>query len=389
MHRTSLLITLCVAAPSLAQTKVATVAAPTRLDWAFAVRGFGKDAGKVPAAYDSTKQKYQLYVPPAYKAKEAWPLIVFISPGNEPSGWSNLKKVCEREGVFFCSPYAAGNAVAPGQRARIILDSVDDVRRQFRIDPNQTYIGGFSGGGRMSCALAFSLPEVFAGAMPVCGTNPLTPPTYLRHRLQDRASVAFITGETDFNRKENEVYMHPWFEELSIRSRLWVVPKLGHGIPSEGVMAEVYAWLKEDLPRRRKDAQLRPLLVLKPDETPDAKEQAKRLVAAAEMELKHNDRIWFGVTLLQGAAQRWPNTDAGKSIRARLQDIQKDETLLEVISEQGSRDEVRSLSAQAKAFERFGQIDAAMAAWDILAKTYAGTPLAEKANQELKRLGKK
>ena len=61
-----------------------------------------------------------------------------------------------------------------------------------------------------------------AGVLPVCGTNSFNPPTYLRQRLQDRVSVAFITGETDFNRKENEVYMFPYFQELGIRSELWV-----------------------------------------------------------------------------------------------------------------------------------------------------------------------
>ena len=36
----------------------------TRLDWAFAA-GPGPDAAKLPDSYDSTRQKYQLYVPPA------------------------------------------------------------------------------------------------------------------------------------------------------------------------------------------------------------------------------------------------------------------------------------------------------------------------------------
>jgi len=64
--------------------------------------------------------------------------------------------------------------VPAGQRTRIVLDMLDDVRRHQRIDADQTYITGFSGGGRMACAIGFALPEYFGGVAPVCGTNPIS-----------------------------------------------------------------------------------------------------------------------------------------------------------------------------------------------------------------------
>ncbi len=188
-----------------------TVSAPTRLDWEFAVGGFGKGAAKLPAGYDSTKQRYQLYVPKNYKKEKPAALILFISPGDQPGAFKNWQQICETHGVFFASPFGAGNNTAAGLRTRIILDVLDDVRRQYSIDPDQTYITGFSGGGRMACAIGFALPEYFGGVIPLCGTNPITGPGYLRHRIADRLSVAFVTGEKDFNRKENEAYMAPWF----------------------------------------------------------------------------------------------------------------------------------------------------------------------------------
>ncbi len=116
------------------------------------------------------------FAPKGYQASKAWPLIVFVSAGDQPAGWNNWKPVCEKEGVFFCSPFAAGNPVPAGQRTRIILDMLDDVRRNFRIDPEQTYLSGFSGGARMACAIGFALPEYFGGIAPVCGTNPIIGP---------------------------------------------------------------------------------------------------------------------------------------------------------------------------------------------------------------------
>src|SRR5687768_5937605 len=78
---------------------------PTRLDWKFAVSGFGPNSDQVPADYDSKAQKYLLFVPKNYQPTKDWPLIVFISPGDTPAGWSNFQKVCEKHCILFCSPY--------------------------------------------------------------------------------------------------------------------------------------------------------------------------------------------------------------------------------------------------------------------------------------------
>lgn len=364
------------------------VRTPTRLDWAFAVRGFGKDAAKLPPGYDSTKQRYQLYVPKGYTPKKAWPLVLFISAGNQPAGWGNWKKVCEKEGVLFCSPYGAGNSTPVGQRTRIIFDTLDDVRRAYRIDPEQTYLSGFSGGARMACALGFALPEYFGGLAPVCGTNPLTGLTYLRHRVTDRLSVALVTGETDFNRKENEQYMGPWLKDLGVRSRVWVVPKLAHAIPSGAVLAEVYAWLRDDLKRRRADAKAHPELAVAPNEAPASVEQAKRLLSAARAELKQPERVWRGVTLLQGITQRWGSTEAGQEARALLKQVGGDEKLLGLIAEQGAADEQKALSSQARALERFGDVARAIQTWQVLARNYQDTPVGRQAEENIRRLRK-
>lgn len=366
--------------------KEVRVGGPTRLDWEFAVAGFGPGSVKLPAGFDSKQQSYQLHVPAKYQATKAWPLVVFISPSDSPGGWTAFQKVCEQHGSFFCAPAKAGNQVAAGPRSRIILDAVDDVRRNYRIDPDQTYVAGFSGGGRMACTLAFNLPEYFAGAIPICGTNPLPTVTYLRHRLQERSSVAFITGETDFNRKENEDYMAPYLQEVGIRSRLWVVPKLGHAVPSSAVLNEAYTWLSEDLPRRRADGKKNLGLNVKPEEALAPETQADRLLVAAQSELKQPERTWQGIALLQGVVQRWPQTVPGKKARGLLGEITKDETILQRVEVQGSADEVKALSALAKGLERFGQKPRALEIWGMLAKDYAGSPAGQEAAAQAKRI---
>jgi predicted esterase len=363
------------------------VSRPTRLDWEFAASGFDHDpAADVPADYDSKKQKYQLYVPVRYTTTKAWPLIVFISPTAGPVGWTSVQRTCEKEGILFCSPYKAGNSISAGLRIRIILDMVDDVRRNFRIDPHQTYIGGFSGGGRMSCSIGFALPEVFAGVIPVCGTNPPKSLPYLRHRLVDRVSVALITGEGDFNRSENEQWMAPYLKELDIRSQLWVVPGMGHDIPHANIMSEVVAWLAADLKRRQEDAKARPNLNLKFDEAFRGDAQAERLLAAARGELHDDQRLWQGLAMAQGLMKRWPESAAAATSRELLNEVFGNEARAEILARQRLADDSQSFTAQARGQERIGKIPKAIEIWEALARKHPNSPIAESARAEVLRL---
>src|SRR5947209_390363 len=62
----------------------------TRLDWEF-VAG----SGRLPGGYDSRRQRYQLFVPPSYDATRAWPLVIFLPPGDDATGWRALERPCE------------------------------------------------------------------------------------------------------------------------------------------------------------------------------------------------------------------------------------------------------------------------------------------------------
>jgi hypothetical protein len=373
------------APPTGFQHKV-QISAPTRLDWKFAASAFGADAAKVPADYDSRQQHYQLFVPRDYDPKKSWPLVAFISPGDAPLAWRSWQKACEKAGALFCAPYGAGNNCPPGQRTRLVLDMLDDVRHHYRIDPDQTYLSGFSGGGRMACTIAFALPEYFGGVVAICGTNPLPRLDALRHRAHDRLSVAFVTGESDFNRKECEVLMAPMFSELGIRSKLWLVPKLGHALPPGEVLADVYAWLADGLKRRREDAKAHPGLTVAAREMLTPEKVAVRHVDEAEKELKTAGQVWRGVALLRGVVTRWPETDAGDRARRLLKEVALDATKARAIQEEGGKDESDYLTAQAGALERFGDGRAALKAWESLALAQPETRAGQRAAEEASRL---
>src|SRR5207253_8626226 len=123
------IVTTATAADTRFQAEV-KVQKPTRLDWQFAASGFGADAAKLPSDYLSYQQRYQLFVPEDYADKKAWPLLVFVSPGDDPLGWRMWQKVCQEHSILFCAAYGAGNNQPAGVRVRIVLDMLDDVRRR-------------------------------------------------------------------------------------------------------------------------------------------------------------------------------------------------------------------------------------------------------------------
>jgi hypothetical protein len=338
------------------------------------------------ADYVSEEQRYQLYVPPNYRPAKAWPLVVFVSPGDDPLGWRCWQRTCEAHDVLFCAAYGAGNRCPPGRRARIVLDVLDDVRRRCRIDPEQTYLCGLGGGARLACDVAFALPEYVGGVVPVCGGGPLHALPYLRHRVEGRLSVAWVTGADDFNRRQVEDYCFPLLAELGVRSRLWVVPGVGHALPPPAVVDEVYTWLKDDLARRQADAKGRPGLAAVPDDVPTDGRRAEGALASAQADLTRPARLGRGAALLRGIAARWEKTEAADRARALLAEIQADPERRQRLAEQESAERRRDLTARAKALESSGQERAALAKWEELTKAQPGAPAGAKAAAEAKRL---
>ncbi len=298
----------------------AKVSAATRIDWVFAL---SNQSPATPPAdwlprYDSTAQTYELYVPANLKKDEPPGLILFISPGDRGMGLSALRAACDAQNLIFASPHAAGNNTETRQRVRIVLDVLDDVRRAYGVDPDRTYLAGFSGGGRIACAIGFSLPEYCGGVIPVCAAGDLREESWLRHRVRDRLSVAHLTGETDFNRGEVERFRGPMLAAVGVRSKIWVAPKTGHAVPAANYLTEAVAWLDEGLATRRKLASEYPASRIAAKATPTREEQAGQLLAEGKRRLGAPATLYSGLMQAKGVSERWPDLPTARVATALL-----------------------------------------------------------------------
>jgi len=316
--------TLAAAAPPAAgYTANVPVGNATRIDWTFAVTN--QSLAQPPAdllgkGYDSTAQSYELYLPVRKDPKAPIPAIVFISAGNDAAGWKAFEPVCTKQGIAFIGIRGAGNNVPPPKRVRIVLDCLDDVRRQVPLDPDRTYISGFSGGGRIAVGIAVALPEYFGGIIPIGAGGDLRSEPWLRHRAADRLSAALLTGDSDFNRGEVERWTGPYWTALGIRSKVWVQPKTGHAMASSTTLAVAVAWLEEGKAQRAKLATAYPASRAKPDSALTREDDAKALFAEGQKKLAAKGSLYRGLMLVKGAADRWPDTATGKAARKLLEE---------------------------------------------------------------------
>ncbi|MHC4880362.1 MAG: hypothetical protein ACYTGL_28260 [Planctomycetota bacterium] len=301
-----------------------SVSAATRLDWIYALAN--QSPAEPPAGlldnYDSTKQTYELFVPEQYSPIKSWPVVLFVSPGNRGTGFQRWQQVCRREQVIFASPHAAGNNTPMPNRIRIVMDVLDDLRRRYNVDPDRTYIGGFSGGGRVACSIAFALPEYFGGVLPVCAGGELRQESSLRRRVIDRLSVAQLTGETDFNRGECERLHHTSLSGVGVRCRTWVAPKTGHAIPNAGIFTEAFNWLEAGLPDRRNLAKRWPASSLK--DAVSREEWAKRLLREGQERLQRRDTFHSGLMQVKSVQVRWNDLPTAKQALRILTKAEQD-----------------------------------------------------------------
>jgi pimeloyl-ACP methyl ester carboxylesterase len=350
---------------------------PTRLDWEFVNRA----ETRLPGNYDSRKQRYQLFVPHNYSNKRAWPLILFLSPGDDPVGWRVWRAPCESAGFLFAAPFGVGRACPQAQRIRSVLDVWDDIRSMYRIDADRTYLVGLDAGATLACQIAFALPEHTAGVVAMGGEVPLPEMPYLRNKLKDRLSVALVSGKIGSSRLTHERYIAPLLRDLGIRSRVWLTDSPPRLAPVE-TLSEVAVWLEDDLKRRQTEAREAGLAI---EDTPTRRELSTRALTVAQKHLGEADRLGRTAALLDWIVVRGGAAESAKQAGELLQHLRADAEKGRLVQQHEDAQKRTWLEAKAKALESLGDLDSARRAWEGVARLAKGAEQ-EKARAKARRL---
>ena len=295
------------------RTKV-RVSGPTRMDWMYpTLRTTPKEQPEnMMVGYKSTSQRYDFYGPRFDQAAEPHACVLFISYTTLPMGWNLLGPTCVREEAIYIEPHNAGNTTPMPERIRIALDCLDDVRRKFRIDPDRTYVAGYSGGGSTATIIGMALPEYFGGI--IASSNRFGPPTtpWRIDRVRERLSIASICGAKEPAGFEMPNVQMPIFQALGIRMHSHAVPMLGHGAPPAIIFDRAFRWVDKAAAQRRRAAEDR--VAIRIQGNPSREEWSAEALRECEELLKDPDQVHTALGLLSEITTRWPDTQ--QAIRA-------------------------------------------------------------------------
>jgi dienelactone hydrolase len=193
----------------------------------------GKDLREQPI--DLVDEKFAVYVP-SHAPLHGYSLLVFVPPWPDarvPSQWISTM---DRHGMIFVSAAKSGNeASVLDRREPLALLAALNVMRHYPVDPQQVYIGGFSGGSRVALRIALGYPDVFHGALLNAGSDTIgsaqvpLPPAELLLQFQESTRLVYVTGEHDDLRLEEDVRSRQAMHESCVFDLVTgAMPSKGH-----------------------------------------------------------------------------------------------------------------------------------------------------------------
>lgn len=141
---------------------------------------------------------FAVYVPEAYDAARAWPLIVALhgGAGNGPDFLWTWVRDAKRRGYVVVAPTAVGSTWAEGDAAGLV-EVLDWLAARMHLDSGRTLLTGLSDGGTFTLVYGLARRDRFAALAPLCGVfHPLNAangnltrargvPIYLVHGARD------------------------------------------------------------------------------------------------------------------------------------------------------------------------------------------------------------
>jgi pimeloyl-ACP methyl ester carboxylesterase len=186
---------------------------------------------------DLAKERYSVYVPVRpHSPSGTYSLLVFIPPWTRaevPRPWI---PVLNRYNTILVTAEGSGNdAPTIDRREPLALLAAHNVMAQYPVDPQQVFVGGFSGGARVALRLALGYPDLFHGALLDAGSDPIgtadvpLPPADLFHRFQVSSRLVYLTGERDEENLADEAHSRRSLEKWCVADVLAVTePRTGH-----------------------------------------------------------------------------------------------------------------------------------------------------------------
>jgi dienelactone hydrolase len=170
-------------------------------------------------------------------------VFVYVSPMKTGRIDSRWREVMDQQNLIYIAANRSGNKIATIRRMVMATLALRALGQDHEFDTDHISISGFSGGGRVASRLATQYPEVFTGALYICGVDfwkkDQTP--RVDRLIQNR--FVFLTGTRDFNRTETRQIRKRYIKAGAQYTKLIEVPGMGHKHPDATYLTEALQFL--------------------------------------------------------------------------------------------------------------------------------------------------
>ena len=218
-----------------------------------------KPAGDAP---DLGKETFFIALPHGFSPQRPHGLFLYMHPADRveglPEGWD---AVLTRHDLVFVAPQKVGNEQEVRRRLAIAEATAQRMKQILKIAPERLFIGGFSGGGRMSGDSVLLHPDLFDGALGICGLDFCREVPRVKATRTDRygivevppeqvaaakanARIAIVTGSEDFRYGNLQDLYEGGLKPDGFTAQLFDVPHMGHELCSAKVLDEALTFLE-------------------------------------------------------------------------------------------------------------------------------------------------
>jgi predicted peptidase len=207
---------------------------------------------------DGTTSPYVVFVPRGYDGTKEYPVILFLHGAGETKNPKAKKEgkmpvevgigpaIKKREKDFpfiVVIPRAEGfgwtAASANGKRALAMLD---EVMKEYKVDPKRQYLTGLSMGGMGTWSIAIAHPDRFAAIVPICGRGD----TSAAGKIKDLPCWCFHGDADTAVKVEGSRDMIDAIKKAGGKPKYTEYPGVGHNSWDKAYATdELYTWLLE------------------------------------------------------------------------------------------------------------------------------------------------
>lgn len=197
-------------------------------------------------------ETFQIVVPEDYREDGSYGVFVWVSPtpsGGCPKLW--VESLAKRK-LIWVGADNSGNDRLIDHRVRLAVEGALQIQDLYAINPERVYVGGFSGGGKVTAMCNVVYADVFRGGFSICGPifyrhiatglkenefypqGYYAPPAKMLKDAKERNRHVLLSGDNDFNlQPTRQTYELGYVKDKFRKVSLLIVPGLAHDLPDE------------------------------------------------------------------------------------------------------------------------------------------------------------